>query len=55
VIGSRCKQAGMFLGEPDAENVLAFRCIHASRRLREFWKDRLNSHASRNDILPLAA
>jgi hypothetical protein len=55
VIGSRCKQSGMFWGEPGAENILAFRCIHASRRLNEFWKDRLNSHAARNDILPLAA
>ena len=55
VIGSRCKQSGMFWGEPGAENILAFRCIHASRRLQEFWKDRLNGHAARNDILPLAA
>jgi hypothetical protein len=55
VIGSRCKQSGMFWGESGAENILAFRCIHASRRLNEFWKHRLNSHAARNDILPLAA
>ena len=33
VIGSRCKQSGMFWGEPGAENVLALRCIQASRRL----------------------
>lgn len=55
VIGSRCKQSGMFWGEPGAENILAFRCIQASRRLDEFWKDRLNAHAARNDCLPLAA
>ena len=55
VIGSRCKQSGMFWGEPGAENILALRCIHASRRLGEFWKYRLNSHAARNDALPLAA
>jgi hypothetical protein len=55
VIGSRCKQSGMFWGEPGAENVLALRCIHSSRRLDEFWKHRLNDHAARNDALPLAA
>jgi len=55
VIGSRCKQSGMFWGEPGAVNILALRCIQASRRLDEFWKDRLNSHAARNDALRLAA
>jgi len=55
VIGLRCKQSGMFWGEPGAENILALRCIQASRRLNEFWKNRLNSHAARNDSLPLAA
>jgi hypothetical protein len=55
VIGSRCKQSGMFWGQPGARNVLALRCIHSSRRLNEFWKDRLNSHAARNDTLALAA
>jgi hypothetical protein len=55
VIGARCKQSGMFWGEPGAENVLALRCIHASRRLDQFWKQRLNAHAARNDSLPLAA
>ena len=55
VIGARCKQSGMFWGEPGAKNVLALRCIHSSRRLSEFWKDRLNSHAARNDNLALAA
>jgi len=55
VIGSRCKQSGMFWGKPGAENVLALRCIHASRRLDEFWKERLNVHAARNDCLALTA
>ncbi len=55
VIGARCKQSGMFWGKPGAENVLALRCIHASRRLDQFWKARLNTHAARNDCLSLAA
>ena len=55
VIGARCKQSGMFWGEPGAEHVLALRCIHRSRRLAEFWKDRLNAHAARNDSMALAA
>ncbi len=55
LIGSRCKQSGMFWGEPGAENVLALRCIHSSRRLDQFWKERLNAHAARNDGLRLAA
>ena len=54
VIGARCKQSGMFWGKPGAENILALRCIHASRRLDEFWKERLNAHAARNDSLTLA-
>ena len=55
VIGSRCKQSGMFWGKPGAENVLALRCINASRRLDAFWKDRLNTLAARNDCLAIAA
>src|SRR5438105_10363496 len=55
VIGGRCKQSGMFWSEPGAENILAFRCIHSSRRLEEFWKYRLNTNAARNDCLHLAA
>lgn len=53
VIGGRCKQSGMFWGEPGAESVLALRCIHASRRMNQFWKERLNDHAARNDCLAL--
>jgi hypothetical protein len=55
VIGARCKQSGMFWSESGAENILALRCIHSSRRLEEFWKYRLNQQAARNDALPLAA
>lgn len=55
VIGARCKQSGMFWGVPGARNILALRCIHASRRLAEYWKVRLDQHAARNDVLPLAA
>jgi hypothetical protein len=55
VIGGRCKQSGMFWSESGAENILALRCIHSSRRLDEFWKYRLNQRAARNDTLPLAA
>jgi hypothetical protein len=55
VIGACCKQSGMFWGERGAENILALRCIHSSRRLNEFWKATLNTHAACNDALPLAA
>ena len=55
IIGARCKQSGMFWGEPGAENILALRCISASRRLDDFWKERLNAHAPRNDCLAFAA
>ena len=55
LIGKRCKQSGMFWGEPGADKVLAFRCIHASRRMDSFWKHHLNSRAAGNDTLPLAA
>jgi hypothetical protein len=55
VIGARCKQSGMFWGKPGAENVLALRCIHSSRRLGAFWKDRLNHDATGHDKLALAA
>jgi hypothetical protein len=55
VIGSRCKQSGMFWGQPGAENILALRCIHSSRRLDAFWTARLNQLSAQNDTLPLAA
>lgn len=52
VVGSRCKQSGMFWSTSGAEHVLAFRCIHQSRRNEAFWKDHLNNLAARNDSLP---
>jgi hypothetical protein len=55
IIGARCKQSGMFWSRPGAENILALRCIHSSRRLDQFWKHRLNQHAKRNDALTLSA
>lgn len=55
IIGTRCKQSGMFWGVPGAQNILALRCISASRRLDDFWKMRLNAHAATNDCLALAA
>jgi hypothetical protein len=55
VIGARCKQSGMFWGRPGAENILALRCIDSSHRLNEFWKERLNAHAARNDCLAFGA
>ena len=54
VIGARCKQSGMFWSESGAEHVLAFRCIHSSRRLEVFWKCYLDALAAQNDCLPLA-
>jgi len=55
IIGARCKQSGMFWGVPGAQNILALRCISASRRLGDFWKARLNAHVAANDCLALAA
>lgn len=55
VIGARCKQSGMFWRQSGAESVLAFRCIHSSRRLESFWKERLNASAAKNDCLSLSA
>jgi len=55
VIGGRCKQSGMFWSESGAENILALRCLHSSRRLEDFWQYRLKEQAARNDTLPLAA
>ncbi len=55
VIGARCKQSGMFWGRPGVENILALRCIHASRRRNQFWKERLNTQAAENDCLTLRA
>lgn len=53
VIGGRCKQSGMHWSKPGAQNILALRCIHRSRRLDSFWKHRLDHHAARNDVIQL--
>jgi hypothetical protein len=53
VIGARCKQSGLFGSQDGAENILALRCIHSSRRRDVFWKYRFNPHAKRNDTLRL--
>ena len=45
VIGCRCKQSGMHWVVSGAQNVLALRCLHASRRLSAFWKHRLSTRA----------
>ena len=45
----------MFWSESGAENILALRCIHSSRRLEDFWKYRLNQQAAHIDAMPLAA
>ena len=55
VVGARCKQSGMLWGVAGAEKVLALRCSHASRRIGDFWKYRLDQHAAYNDALPVAA
>ena len=55
IIGSRCKQSGMFWSRPGAEGVLALRCIRASRQWDNFWKKRANEHAARNDTLAFGA
>jgi len=55
LIGGRCKQSGMFWSQPGAENILALRCIHSSRRLADFWKYRLDIKSAHNDALSLTA
>lgn len=48
IIGARCKQSGMHWGVSGAQHVLALRCIHASRRLNDFWKLRLQSRSTQS-------
>lgn len=55
VIGARCKQSGMHWGTPGAQNILALRCIHASHRLSDFWKDWLDARAACDHPLRTAA
>lgn len=55
VVGKRLKQSGMFWSESGAVGVLNFRTILLSRRFDDFWRDRANHHAARNDVLSLAS
>jgi hypothetical protein len=53
VIGKRLKQSGMFWSEAGAGFVLDFRTLLLSRRFDDFWTDRANDHAARNDAISL--
>jgi len=55
VIGARCKHSGMRWSKPGAQNILALRCLHASRLTDAFWKHRLTQHATPAPTLALAA
>lgn len=55
VVGRRLKQSGMFWSESGATCVLNFRTLLLSHRLDQFWIDRANASAARNDTLSLAA
>ena len=46
VIGSRCKQSGMFWTEEGATAVMALRCINAGGRLNAFWQARHAAQAA---------
>lgn len=55
VIGARCKHSGMRWSTPGAQNILALRCVHASRHTDAFWKHRLTQHATPSPTIALAA
>ncbi len=55
VVGKRLKQSGMFWSEEGATGVLNFRTLLLSGRFDDFWKDRANAHAAKNDVLSLGA
>jgi hypothetical protein len=55
VVGKRLKQSGMFWSESGAAAVLNFRTLLLSSRFDQFWCDRSNSAAARNNSLALAA
>ena len=46
VIGSRCKQSGMFWAEEGANAVMAMRCLNAGGRLNTFWLARHAAYAA---------
>ncbi len=55
VVGKRLKQLGMFWSEEGATGVLNFHALLLSGRFDDFWKDRANAHAAKNDPLALGA
>ena len=40
IIGSRCKQSGMFWTVRGANAILALRCCYFNRRFEDYWEDR---------------
>ena len=40
VIGSRCKQSGMFWTVRGANAILALRCCHINGRFESYWEER---------------
>ena len=55
VIGSRCKQSGMFWSEDGASNIQALRCIKNSHRWERFWGNRVQEHRARCKEFAMAA
>ena len=55
VVGKRLKQSGMFWSVEGATGVLNFRTLLLSGRFDDFWIDRANAHAAKNDVLSLSA
>jgi hypothetical protein len=55
VVGKRLKQSGMFWSEAGATGVLNFRTLLLSGRFDDFWRDRAQKHAVKNDVLSLGA
>ncbi|HKN22463.1 MAG TPA: ISKra4 family transposase [Terracidiphilus sp.] len=41
IIGSRCKQSGMFWTVRGANAILALRCCHFNRRFEDYWEGRI--------------
>ncbi len=40
IIGSRCKQSGMFWTVRGANAILALRCCHINGRFEDYWAER---------------
>jgi hypothetical protein len=40
IIGSRCKQSGMFWTVRGANSILALRCCHFNARFQDYWEAR---------------